>query len=123
MAIKTIEQQDEQAQHRMRSLVIRDRVALGNHIRSFLYERGIILPMGITIIKNQVPDLLEDAENDLTDTSRDLLSRLYQQFERLTEDIQWFTKKIEERAKGDEVATRLRENPSDSSLTYPSHLV
>ena len=32
VGIKTIEQQDEQAQHRMRSLLIRDRVALSNHI-------------------------------------------------------------------------------------------
>jgi transposase len=111
VAIKTIEQQDEQAQHRMRSLLIRDRVALSNHIRSFLYERGIILNLGIAVIKNKVPDLLEDAENDLTDISRALLARLYQQFERLTEDIQWFTKRIEKHAMADEVATRLMAMP------------
>jgi transposase len=111
VAIKTVEQQDEQAQHRMRSLLIRDRVALSNHIRSFLYERGIVLPMGISVIKNQVPELLEDAENDLNDTSRELLARLYQQFEQLTADIKWFTRRIEEQAITDETATRLMELP------------
>ena len=58
-----------------------------------------------------MPDLLEDAEIDLTDTARALLARLYQQFERFTEDIQWFTKRIEERTKADEVATRLMAMP------------
>lgn len=111
VAIKTIEQQDQQAQHRMRSLLIRDRVALSNHMRSFLYERGIILTLGIAVIKNKVPDLLEDAENDLTDTSRALLGRLYLQFGRLTEDIQWFTKRIEEQTMQDEVAIRLMAMP------------
>jgi transposase len=111
VALKTIEQQDEQAQHRIRSLLIRDRVALGNHIRSFLYERGIVLRMGISVIKNEVPGLLEDAENDLTDISRELLARLYQQFERFTADIRWFTQRIEKQTKEDDVANRLMDIP------------
>ncbi len=111
VGIKTLEQQDEQAQHRMRSLIIRDRVALSNHIRSFLYERGIVLILGISVIEKQVPSLLEDAENDLSDNGRELLARLYQQFERLSEDVQWFTKRIEAQAKQDEISVRLTAIP------------
>lgn len=111
VAIKTIEQQDAQARHRMRSLLIRDRVALGNHIRSFLYERGMVIRLGITVITNQVPEILEDADNDLTTTARALLNRLYRQFEWLTEDISWFTKLIETQTKEDEVAIRLMALP------------
>jgi transposase len=109
--IKTVEQQDEQARHRMRSLLIRDRVALSNHIRSFLYERGIVFALGISNIDKQVPGILEDAENGLTETSRELLDRLYRQFKVLSDEVRWFTQTIEKRAKEDEVTTRLMELP------------
>ena len=111
VAIKTAEQQDEQARHRMRSLLIKERSAQANHIRSFLYERGIILRLGVSVVNTQVPLILEDAQNDLTPVGRELLEQLYQHFERLSDKIQWFTRAIEKQVKEDEVGARLLEIP------------
>ena len=111
VAIKSQAAQDEQSRHRMRSLLIKDRVASGNHIRSFLYERGIVIRQGITVIREQIPLILADADNDLTDMSRELLQRLYQDFERLSEEIEWFTQAIEKQVSTDDVCRRLMDLP------------
>lgn len=111
VAIKTAQQQDEQSRHRMRSLLIKERSAQANHIRSFLYERGIIIRLGVSVVNTQVPLILEDAQNDLTPVGRELLEQLYQHFERLSDKIQWFTRAIEKQVKEDEVGARLLEIP------------
>ncbi len=47
VAIKTTEEQDMQAIHRMRAQCIRDRTALSNSTRGLLGEYGIVLPKGV----------------------------------------------------------------------------
>lgn len=44
--IKSLEQQDIQAIHRMRSLVIERRTVLVNQVRGLLAEYGIVMPQG-----------------------------------------------------------------------------
>ena len=46
VAVKSIEQQDIQAIHRMRSLVVERRTAQVNQIRDLLLEYGIEIPQG-----------------------------------------------------------------------------
>ena len=48
VAIKTVEQQDIQSLHRIRSGLVQRRTALANQIRGLLNEYGIIIPQGIT---------------------------------------------------------------------------
>lgn len=64
-AIKTIEQQDIQLVHNIRQGLIGNRTALVNQIRGMLSERGIIIPQGINRVREQLPLILQDAENDL----------------------------------------------------------
>jgi len=45
VAAKSIEQQDLQALHRIRSRLIGCRTQLGNQIRGLLAEYGIVLPL------------------------------------------------------------------------------
>jgi transposase len=45
---------------------------LGNHLRGILSEYGIVLPQGAKAIMQRLPELLEDAENDLPMLTRDL---------------------------------------------------
>jgi transposase len=52
--IKTVEQQDWQAVHRVRERFVRARTALVNDIRSLLAEYGIALPKGITRFRAHV---------------------------------------------------------------------
>jgi transposase len=54
---KSIEQQDLQALHRIRSRLIGCRTQLGNQIRGLLAEYGIILPQDLSQIRMHLPTL------------------------------------------------------------------
>lgn len=64
--IKSIEQQDIQSIHRIRSLLVSRRTAQANQIRGLLMEYGITIPVGIAYVRATIPDILEDATNALT---------------------------------------------------------
>ena len=76
---KTVEQEDIQAIHRIRSRLIAERTALVNQIRGLLAEYGIIVPKGINKIRKALPEILEDAENELSYTGRRLFADLYEE--------------------------------------------
>ena len=63
---KSIEQQDLQMLHRIRSQVIKQRTALVNQIRGLLSEYGLVIRQGIASVRRQLLLYLEDAENSLS---------------------------------------------------------
>ena len=71
---KTPEQQSILHLHRARRLLVQQRVALGNHMRSVLHEYGISLSLGTKVVSQQLPAILEDGENELPRPTRYLLS-------------------------------------------------
>ena len=111
VAIKTTEEQDIQALHRMRSQCLRDRTALCNSTRGLLGEYGIILPKGITVLRRSIPDLLEDADNSLSDFFRELLARRYKQLVELDEHISFYTSQLEHQSRQNEACQRLQTVP------------
>ncbi len=74
--VKTIVQQDRQALLRVRGLLVSERTRLVNQIRALLYEYGIVMPQGINSVQKQIPLILEDADNELSVLTRELLSGL-----------------------------------------------
>ena len=72
--VKSIEQQDIQAVHRVRQLLVHQRTALVNQARGLLREYGVFVAAGIRQFRQAVPGILEDAENELTDLSRRLIA-------------------------------------------------
>lgn len=84
---KSVEQQDIQMLHRIRAQAIKQRTAQSNQIRGLLAEYGIIIPLGIASVRKRLPELLEDAKNDLTPLGRELLSDLYEQLVRLDQRV------------------------------------
>ena len=72
--IKSIEQQDIQSIHRVRSLLVSRRTAQANQIRGLLMEYGITIPVGIAHVRATIPGILEDATNALTPLFRALLN-------------------------------------------------
>lgn len=110
-AIKSEAQQDRQSLHRIRSLVIAERVALGNQMRGFLYERGIILKQGISVIQRDIPVLLNANNDCLSPRGKALLTRLYNRFLMLSDEIETLTKEIEKEVKQDRDAIRLMTIP------------
>ena len=107
VAAKTVEQQDVQCLHRIRSQVVAQRTAQVNQIRGLLLEYGITIPQGRAHVRKQLPLILEDAENGLTMRFRGLLSALYDELIRLDERIGDFDRQIEQLAQADERARRL----------------
>lgn len=89
VAIKTVEQQAILSVHRARQGFVKARTAQGNQIRGLLSEFGIVIPPGIRSIMKQVPEILEDGENGLPGTMRNLI-------ERLTENLQAMDRQAKE---------------------------
>ena len=61
--LKTVESQDIQAIHRLRSRLVKDRTALGNQIRGVWAERGMVIAQGMTRLRQQLPLIVEDEAN------------------------------------------------------------
>jgi len=56
--------------------MVEQRTALANQVRSLLTEYGFAIPVGILLLQQRLPELIEDASNNLTFTLRRLLSSL-----------------------------------------------
>ena len=93
--IKSVDQQDLQSLHRIRSMVVSHRTALINQIRGLLMEYGIILPKGAGHVRNRLPEILDDAENGLTLEMRELLTQLRDELVHLDERLAGYKIKIE----------------------------
>ena len=63
VTVKTVEQQNAQALHRIREELICQRTAKANQIRGLVGEYGIIAPVGIHQLRNALPQWLEEVEN------------------------------------------------------------
>ena len=79
--IKNIEQQAILSVHRARQGFVKARTAQANQMRGLLSEFGIVMPQGIRSIVNRMPDILEDAENGLPGTMRQLLEKTKRSFQ------------------------------------------
>lgn len=76
VAIKNGEQQAVVSLHRARQGFVKARTAQGNQIRGLLAECGIAIPQGLKHVIKQLPEILEDGDNDLQGIFRQLLQRL-----------------------------------------------
>lgn len=71
--LKTIEQQDIQALHRVRQGYIKQRTALMNQWRGLLAEYGVVMPVGAAAFRSLAPQALSDAHNGVSALCRELL--------------------------------------------------
>ena len=75
--VKSISQQDIQSLHRIRERAVKTRTAVANQMRGLLSEYGIILPKKMSVLRKEVPFVLEDAEQPLSTTARSFIADLY----------------------------------------------
>jgi len=76
---KTVEQQDMQALHRVRSRLIGSRTQIGNQIRGLLAEYGIVLPQHLSQVRKALPQLTEENETRLSGFAKRLFTTLYEE--------------------------------------------
>lgn len=106
---KSIEQQDVQALHRVRSRLIGSRTALVNQIRGLLAEYGVVLPQSIGQVRRGLPTVLEDASNELSTLGRRLFNGLYEQLVDLDKRIEEFDEEIARLFRSNSVCQRIGE--------------
>jgi transposase len=104
---RTLAQTDLIQVHRVLDRMVRQRTALINQIRGFLNEYGIVIAQGKERLLAAMPDLLEDAENGLTPSSRALYQELYEQWRQANEGIDRIEKGLKNQANTNEAAQRL----------------
>jgi len=105
--IRDIDQQQMQALHRTRELWMKQRIATGNQIRGVLAEFCVVIPLGYTRLKKEIPLWLSKDGNP--PILSELIETLYSELLRLEERIN----KIESRIKAlhkDNAASRLIES-------------
>ena len=117
VAIKTIEQQDIQLIHSLRQELIDKRTALVNQLRGLLNERGIIINQGIKQVRQQLPLILEDAENGLTALSRELFAEQYERLKSLDDEIKAQDQRVNRLCNANELSKRFLDIPGIGPLT------
>ncbi len=109
VTVKTVEQQEIQAAHRIRSELVGQRTAKGNQIRGLVAEYGLVAPQQMNHLRTALPEWLGDAENGLSDRFRRLLNSLWGDLKRLEQRVTEMDKEIALMAEHDPVAKRLQQ--------------
>ena len=109
VTVKTVEQQDIQAVHRIRSELIEQRTAKGNQIRGLVSEYGLVAPRELVQLRRALPVWLEDAGNGLSERFRRLLNALWCDLQLLDERVAELDREIALIAHSDPAARRLQQ--------------
>ena len=114
--IKTPEQVDLQALHRIRERLVTARTRLICQMRAFCLEHGVAMRQGAGAFKLDLAGVIADEENDLTPTMRRLLSELWEELRALEGRIAAVSREIEATATTNDVARRLATIPGIGPL-------
>jgi len=114
--IKTDDQLDLQALHRVRDRWVARRTAVMNQIRGFLMERGITIRKGPSHLTARLNEVLEDAEMPLSTRLRLLILELKHEWEELETRIESINTQLQQIARQDDGCRRLMEIPGFGPL-------
>ncbi len=115
--IKNVEQQAVLALHRVRQGFVKARTAQANQIRGLLGEFGLIVPQGIGYIASRVPELIEDADNELPGTFRLLVQRLLDHLRELDRQIDEIEVQIQAWHRNSDLSSKLAQVPGIGPIT------
>lgn len=104
---KSIEQQDLQALHRIRSRMIGSRTQLGNQIRGLLAEHGIVLPLQLSQLRKALPELIEEDSLLLSGFGRSLFALLYKELCALEQRIEAMEEQIRQVYRSTELCQKI----------------
>lgn len=111
VTVKSNEQLDLQALHRIRERLVRQRTSIINQIRAFLIEYGLAVKEGRAVLRRELPSMLENPDNGLSDRMRQLVDRLRSHWKYLDGSINDYTHEIEMIAKRHDACRRLLSVP------------
>lgn len=108
VAVKEIWQQDILSVHRVRSRLLRHRVAITNELRGLLHEYGLIAPQGAAALRVVVSRVLEDAENELSGILREVIATLREEWQAAEARLDHWDRYLHRIADERELCQRLR---------------
>lgn len=114
--IRSPEQVDLQALHRVRDRLVAQRTRVICQMRAFCLEYGIAMHQGAGKFKADLPRVVADEENDLSPAMRRLLTELFDDIKNLEVRIKEVTGEIEAVAAADDTARRLMTVPGIGPL-------
>jgi transposase len=118
--IKTDDQLDLQALHRVRDRLMARRTSVINQIRAFLLERGMVFAKSPIRLREAIPEVLENANENLTPRMRNLVAMLWSEWKDLEFQIVEMNDEVERIASSDAACLRLRQIPGIGPLVAPA---
>jgi transposase len=109
--LKSAEQEGLQMLHRVRESLVKQRTALGNQMRGFLCEHGIVVPQRLSQLRARLPEILEDAENGLSELAREVFYEGYQRLCELDRQIGGYDEKIQTVYRQSPICQKLKKIP------------
>ena len=114
---KSVEQQDIQSIHRIRTRLVQQRTALVNQARGLLAEYGITIEQGINNFRSTIMEILEDAENGLSFVIRECLNEAYQELVSVDERISNYDNKINNILENSAACKKIEKIPGVGPMT------
>jgi len=114
--VRTSEQIDLQALHRIRDQLVSSRTRLINQVRAFCLEYGVAIRQGAGVFRLDLPRVLADETNDISSAMRRMLTELFEDVVGLDRRIAGVTREIEGLAAQDDRARRLMTIPGIGPL-------
>jgi len=111
VAVKTTDQLDLQALHRVRERLVSQRTGIINQIRAFMLERGIAVRQGIRFLRIQLPIILATCTDVLSPRMLRIIEDLAGDWRRLDERIEQLSDELETIAKADVHCRRTMSTP------------
>lgn len=110
--VKTIEQQDLQALHRIRGRYVRMMTALGNEIRGLLCERGVVIPQGKKPLREWFLVARQTGfSEEITSSFQKVLEDLFFELSEIDKKIKDYGSQIEKIANTNELCKKLQSVP------------
>ncbi len=108
VTVKSIEQQEIQSMHRIRSHYVKRRTGLMNMVRGILTEYGIVFAKGEAALKKGLQGLLEPEQDTLPPTLKATIPSLYNDLKQLDKQIDDYTKQMKKLGQQNEDARLLQ---------------
>jgi transposase len=114
--IKSEEQLDVQAMHRVRERLLEQRTSLVNQLRAFFLERGVIVRTGRAYLWRVLTDVMAEVEQIVSPRMFRLISGIVEQWRALELQIEGIDREITAIAASDDACQRLQTVPGVGPL-------
>lgn len=120
--VKSQEQQDLMLLHNQRAQSIKRRTALANQLRGLLMGYGIVVDKSLHKLRQRLPEILEDAENELSSLAREIFAEMRDELTHLDQLIAKADKKVNALATTNEGCRRLMEIPGIGPVSATAYV-